>query len=296
VQRLRTLTPFLIATSIVIVAWLVFVVGFQDHDHLVTRFSDVLNGEYLSVAYALVPVLAWLIWGPSTIRAWGGTRSYVGRAVLCLGLGLTSWAAGAVVWFYYDTCQMWFGPLDCGAVAKDPYPSLADAFYLGLVPFALVVLHSFARVLGLGKRHVAQFAGCFAVAALASGYWGLPSTTILGLHYGHDYLVFDGASTAELIVGYGYVVSEGLMMSAALVIALNSVRIAGGYLRRPMIVVAACFAFLYFADFLFVWRDSTGDYDANGDFTELLYAAYCLAGAWALREFHVLAARIRGGA
>jgi hypothetical protein len=78
------------------------------------------------------------IWGPLTwasaaIAAFLISKRYWGsqafaKAYLALGIAIACSTAGETIWIYYEN------------TGQDPYPSIADVFYFGLYPFALVHL------------------------------------------------------------------------------------------------------------------------------------------------------------
>jgi hypothetical protein len=207
-----------------------------------------------------------------------------------MGIGLISWGLGNVMWFYYDTCHRWPWVLDCGAKPADPYPSYADVFYLGLLPFALAGLFQLSRVLALRPRDFLIGIVFLAAAFVTTGYWGLKPVTTLHIlgnsyTYGHGYMVYAGASTTELLVGYGYIVTDAVLVALALVLLVHARRLAGGMFLGPILAFVGSFVALYIADFVFVWRDSVGIYELNGDVTEVGYSAFMVLGTVGLYLF-----------
>src|SRR5438445_12965522 len=89
--------------------------------HAVTAMDDI--GEAVAAAIASA-ACAWV-----ASRAVGKDR--LGWALMSISAGL--WAAGEVVWSYYEV----------GLGVQVPYPSLADAGFLSAVPFAIAGIRSF---------------------------------------------------------------------------------------------------------------------------------------------------------
>ena len=74
-------------------------------------------------------------------RAWGARQTGVWGASFLFGLATASWAVGQCVWMYYE--HILHDPA--------PYPSLADAGFLGVYPFllaAILRLHAQRRAAG----------------------------------------------------------------------------------------------------------------------------------------------------
>ncbi|HZQ48850.1 MAG TPA: hypothetical protein VFB69_00925 [Candidatus Dormibacteraeota bacterium] len=120
-------------------------------DQAVTAIDDL--GEALAAAIACA-ACAW-----AATRAAGKER--LGWTLMSISTGL--WAAGELVWSYYEVWQQ----------ATVPTPSLADAGFLGAVPFAIGGIRSFwsdaAR--GTSVRWRVWFDGVIVAIALTCTAW-----------------------------------------------------------------------------------------------------------------------------
>ena len=98
-----------------------------------------LGGTYAAATFCnLAEVTTALFATYACLRAARGLTGPARRAWAMLGIGMLSWTAGQLVWTWYESVRQ----------TEVPFPSLADAGYLGLVPFALagmVVLISVRR-------------------------------------------------------------------------------------------------------------------------------------------------------
>ena len=73
--------------------------------------------NWQGAVYVLAPLTA-VMTGVIAVRQFS-TRAAQGKAIAMLTLGVAAWCVGELLWTYYDL-----------VVSIDPYPSLADVFYL----------------------------------------------------------------------------------------------------------------------------------------------------------------------
>src|SRR3989338_5801855 len=71
-------------------------------------------------------------------KKWGGAKSYVGRGLIFLSLGLLGEWFGQTVWTYYNVIEK----------IEVPYPSIADIGYLSIIPLYALGVLSFAKATG----------------------------------------------------------------------------------------------------------------------------------------------------
>src|SRR2546425_3865672 len=133
--------PFVAAAAAVALVSLAYALNIRTvffGPHAVTAIDDI--GEAVAAALASL-ACAW-----AASRAAGKDR--LGWALMSISAGL--WAAGEVVWSYYEV----------GLGVQVPYPSLADAGFLSAVPFAIAGLRSFlSKPRGTSSRWRVWFDG-----------------------------------------------------------------------------------------------------------------------------------------
>src|SRR5712691_4569258 len=118
-QRIFAIAAAVVAVSSIAYA-LILKFGFFG-DQAVTAIDDIGEAVAAGVASA---ACAW-----AASRATGKDR--LGWALMSISTGL--WAAGEVVWSFYEV----------GLGVPVPYPSLADAGFLSAVPFAVAGIRAF---------------------------------------------------------------------------------------------------------------------------------------------------------
>ena len=160
--------------------------------------------------------------------------------VLCTGLG--DW-----LWMYFEVIR-----------GLEPYPSLADAFYVAQYPFYAFGLISAAlayKALVDVKRPLLITA---ALSVLASA--GVTFGLLL------PYIIADPEETVAVkVLSSLYPLADILLAAApAVFIALVVARLGGGRLALPWRAVALGLLLLAAADTLFSWMDWTGAYTAGG--------------------------------
>ena len=150
-RRHRTFAGVMAAVLLASIVYAVILKTGVFGDQAVTAIDDL--GEALAAAVACA-ACAW-----AATRAAGKER--LGWTLMSISTGL--WAAGELVWSYYEVWQQ----------ATVPTPSLADAGFLGAVPFAIGGIRSFwsdaAR--GTSVRWRVWFDGVIVGIALTCTAW-----------------------------------------------------------------------------------------------------------------------------
>lgn len=188
-----------------------------------------------------------------------------GRAYGVLAIGLACWLTAESVWTYYRI----------GLGIENPFPSIADAFWLaGYVPFAYH-LFSTARFFGKGIRRSLLGLVIAAVAAYTVFYISI----IL-----QAFELTGPEALLSLAIGISYPVADGIILLPALAIVMHSRR--GKLTSIPWIFVA--FIILVAADSFLGLGAVTAATDITFHITMLFNAAYlCIAAGlfWYNRMF-----------
>ncbi|MDD5490091.1 MAG: hypothetical protein PHP25_05440, partial [Candidatus Moranbacteria bacterium] len=130
-----------------------------------------------------------------------GFKSYNGKALLLIAFGLTSWAAGELIWYIFKNF-----------LNIDPFPSIADFFFLLAYPLLFLGILFGTRLARanwsqLNKKTAWADIAAVAVLAAAVSYWGIykaydPQTNIFEnlilMSYGIADLILIGALILSL--------------------------------------------------------------------------------------------------
>jgi diguanylate cyclase (GGDEF)-like protein len=175
---------------------------------------------------------------------------------LLLALGQFSFVVGDLLWLYYEQ------------VGETPFPSLADAFYLGGYPFIAVALAGFiSRRIGGGDR-----AGLLDAAILTTGVAVVSWTTLVA-----PGLVDSELTPLELGISLAYPLADLILIGVAMGILTTPGARTGafGLLVGSLVI-------LFGADQLYALANLNEAY-VSGSPLDLGYlAAYLLTGATAL--------------
>jgi signal transduction histidine kinase len=197
--------------------------------HAVTVIDDI--GEAVAAAIASA-ACAW-----AARRAAGKDR--LGWALMSTSAGL--WAAGELVWSYYEV----------GLGVQVPYPSLADAGFLSAVPFAIAGIRSFwSKPRGTSSRWRVWFDGVIVALALTSTAWGFGLRTVYG----------SGAPWSTKVFDLAYPVSD-ILIGTVLILAI---RRATEYQKGRMALLLAGVASYSIADSAFSYLTAQGAYGSVG--------------------------------
>ncbi|MDX6698377.1 MAG: hypothetical protein QOE65_1774 [Solirubrobacteraceae bacterium] len=160
-------------------------------------------------------------------------------AWLAIGLGVLSYFAGEVYW-----------SLRLTGLADPPYPSLADALYLGFYPLSYVGLVLLVR--GRMRHFPASLwldgiVGALAIAAVGATFVIQP---VLDATHG---------SVAVVVTNLAYPLGDLLLVTV--IVAMLSLT---GWRSRPLVLLAAGFAIASVADSIFLVQTARGGYVEGG--------------------------------
>jgi hypothetical protein len=197
-------------------------------DKAVTAIDDI--GEAVAAAIA-AGACAW-----AASRAHGKDR--VGWALMGISAGL--WAAGEVVWSYYEVFQG----------IPTPYPSLADAGFLSAVPFAFAGIRAFwGPPRGTSASWRIWFDAVIVAIALTSTAWGFGLRT-----------VWESDSPTKAL-DLAYPVSD-ILIGAVLILAI---RRATQQQKGRMALLLAGVALYSISDSAFAYLNAENSFGAVGN-------------------------------
>lgn len=192
-------------------------------------------------------------WGLSIARAWGWTRSLMGKAIIVLSLGLLAEEFGQLVFSYYNIFVQ----------VLVPYPSLADVGFFANIPFYLVGIVLLARASGIQftlrkLSHKLQLVALPATMLLISYFFFLQNYE------------FDWTNPLKIFLDFGYPMGQAIYVSIALLVYSLSRNILGGIMRNRILFLLLAFIAQYVADFNFLFQSSRGTW-YNAGYGDYLY-------------------------
>ncbi len=222
---------FAIAAAVVLVASIAYAFILKTGvfgDRPVTIIDDL--GEAVAAAIA------------SGACAWAATRATgkerLGWTLMSISTGL--WAAGELVWSYYEVWQQ----------VAVPYPSLADAGFLGAVPFAIGGIRAFwsDAAHGTSARWRVWFDGVIVAIALTCTAWAF------GLRE-----VYQSDSSTRLL-DLAYPVTD-IVVGTVLILAIRRATHQQAGKMALLLAGVACYSV---ADSAFAYLNAHGTYDSVG--------------------------------
>lgn len=175
-----------------------------------------------------------------------GIKSNLGKMLLFFGLGLWCYAAGLVVWVYYNFF------LRVGI----PFPSLADIFFVLFYPVMGLACYNLLRMYKpLINRAILRDSVLIAIISLLAVFLFFEKPD-LSSHLG----------LIEKIINVLYPGGDTILVAMVLI----ALRIGGGKIHPSLYILLFGLTVQASADFLFVFRNANSTY-WNGDISDLLY-------------------------
>jgi hypothetical protein len=244
----------------------------------VSGWSGLLNPlhpAFFGIYSSTLTIVPLLLFVQPIARAFGGWGSAIGRACWAFGLSTVAFGLGNLIWLIYNLFD------------QEPYPSLADAGYLSLLPLMTIGLVSMTRVLGVRGRDSLIIVGGFIVLLIPTALltW---TFDIGGATFGLGWLIDpespgalatlgnlltgDVASFAELanLISVIYILMDVVLISMAFVVMVYARRAAGGIFLLPIVTVACACAAQYLGDMVFFKGYFTGNF-YDGDLSDVGY-------------------------
>ncbi|MDI6777906.1 MAG: hypothetical protein QMD77_01840 [Patescibacteria group bacterium] len=188
--------------------------------------------SFLAETLYLFPVFLAVLAGFFASEVYG-PKSHNGKALALIAFGLAFWAAGELIWYIFKNF-----------LNIDPFPSVADAFFLLAYPlfFAGILIGTrLAEIKWNRMNKSAIAAGITAIVILAAAvsYWGI-------------YKVYDPeTSPLENIIAMSYGVGD-LILIGALIFSLGAARaFRGGRFGTLWTILTGGFFFFLVADIFF---------------------------------------------
>lgn len=244
---------FKLVTIVAITAFMVITWALIFFSHTVAKNPN----YYWQIAMGLSG-LVFSIFGIATAAKWNWLKSGVGRGVFFISLGLLAWSIGQLGWSYFLIAS----PED-----ESPGSHLLDIIDFAAIPLWFIGIIMLSKATGaryaLKKRSGQLFIVFVSLIMIAISYYFLVVEARGGTAY------FDQPFW-KAFFDLGYSVGDAILATIAIVVFALSWKLLGGRFKLPITVILLGFVLLYFADFVFSFRDGRGEY-FNGDITDLLY-------------------------
>lgn len=150
----------------------------------------------------------------------------------------TAWAIGNVFWFYYQNIA-----------ESQPYPSVADVFYVAALPLAAAGLLYFPVDADTGTAKLRRLLDAFAICGAV---FLLSGNTILG----EALVATTGTSLVDLVI-LSQPVGDAILLSLALLLLT---RLASGNRAAPALLAAGFFTYTL-ADSVYVYQALRGTFE-----------------------------------
>jgi hypothetical protein len=244
-MKLNSKSSFLLGYLVVMY---IFWIGLQ-----VSHIKDSPINLVWGIGINFIPTFGGLF-GLSIARQWGGFKSFVGKAIGFLSLGLLSWSIGNWIWSYYN----FFGNIDV------PYPSFADIGYILAVPLWTIGIFQLSKVTG-AKFSVRRVTGRLYVILLPIivGVFSYFSLFVVARASRFDWT---NAGILKIFFDLAYPIGDWKILTLAFLIWGLSLKYLGGRYRWPIFTILFGFILMFFADFSFSYSTTLGSYYNGGPF------------------------------
>lgn len=249
--------PLLVVFLAHILFWAVIQLFFKDASWYLTVI------DYFGATYGLVA----LIGGTAALvgaKKWGGLKSYVGKVILGIGVGLLFTEFGQLAFSFYNIVKH----------VELPYPSIADVGFFGAIPLYIFGAYFLMRTVNAGslKR---VFASPKGAAVL------LIPLALSAVAYFVNFRDFSFTENGVLgtILDIADPVGHVFYLSFALIALTRIKGLYGGLFRRPIMLIIAAFMMQYVADQNFLYQSNNESW-VSGQYGDILYLFAYVLMAW----------------
>jgi len=256
----------------------VFLTGWWLYLHA-TNHTDSLAGNWFAALYGGVALVGGL-YGLVAAKGWGFFKSYFGKAIILLSLGLLLQEFGQLAYSYAFSLKH----------IELPYPSVADIGYFGSIFMYIAGALYLMKGVGVGgilKRSPAKLTigVTIPLLVLSLSYW----------FFLKGY-TFEGTPGLTAFFDFGYPLGQAIYVSLALVTLLSMGNMLGGVMKAPVLLLLLAFVMQYTADFNFLYQSHHGTWTVIGYGDYLYLLAYFVMGASLISLNRALAKAFAQGA
>ncbi|MFZ2192952.1 MAG: hypothetical protein WAV31_01800 [Candidatus Moraniibacteriota bacterium] len=199
-------------------------------------------GIIVDALYLIAPISAFLV-GNLLLKNLG-TKNLLGFSILFLVLGMLLFSIGEIVWFFFVY-----------VFKIEPYPSLADFFFLGVYPISLVgiILKIRSEKIKWSLWFFKKFLPFIFLLSISAGvvfYYGVYSA----------YIPED--SLASNVVSMLYGIGDLILIFGCFLILVITIEYKGGKMFSPWILTTLSYSILLVADVLFSANKDAYDINA----------------------------------
>lgn len=217
-------------------------------------FLGGIKGSYINDAFGFA-YGGFSIWGGITglmvASKWGGLKSIIGRAIICLSIGLLLQAFGQYSFWYLNSVLK----------IEIPYPSIPDIGFFGTIPFYIYAAYLLAKSSG-AKISLKSFENKLQAVIIPLGMLAIAYTLFL-----RNYK-FDWNSPLTIFLDFGYPMGQAIYISIAILTYSLSRKILGGIMKFPIIFLIFAFFAQFLSDYTYVLFK---DQYFPGSFIDYLY-------------------------
>lgn len=217
-----------------------------------TGIKEVDENYLFGFAYALIALIGGIN-GLFVSKKWGGSKSFIGRGIIFLSLGLLGLWFGQTAWTYYNII----------ARVEVPYPSLADIGYFSIIPLYAIGMLSFAKA-AVTKSSLRTIKGKLVVIIIPLVMVAISYFLFL------RNLTPDFTSPIRTFLDFGYPFGEAITISIALLTFELSRGVLGGKMKSKILYLIFALIVQYVTDYTFLYQATEGTY-YNGGIVDLMY-------------------------
>ncbi len=233
------------------------------------------QAELFSALYGLMALFGGVA-GLFISKKWGGHKSYIGRAVLLVSLGLLAQEFGQITYSAYTYLFH----------QEIPYPSLGDLGYFGSVIFYIFAVINIIKAtslkISLGSLKKKTVVVLIPLALLAGSYFMFLR--------GYE---FDFSQPLTVFLDLGYPLGQAFYIALAILAFLLSRKYLGGLMRPVILFLLFALVWQYAADFTFLYQVSRETWETGGS-NELIYLIAYFVMTLALVRFNVVISKLSG--
>lgn len=213
----------------------------------------------LSEVYGVVTLLGG-IYGLLIAKRWGYFKSYFGKTIILISIGLLLQEFGQLDYSYLNSVKH----------VAVPYPSYPDIGFFGSIPvyiFAAIYLFKGLNIMSIIKKSPLKLilGIIIPIIILVVSYWFL----LRGYSTG-------GKSNAAIFFDFAYPIGQAIYVSIALITLIFVTKQLGGLMKYPVLLLLIAYLTQYASDFNFLYQTLHSTW-APGHYGDYIYfLAYCI--------------------
>lgn len=202
-------------------------------------FLGGIKGTIINDAFGLI-YGGFSVWGGIIglviSKRWGGFKSIIGRAVICLSIGLLLQGFGQYSFWYLNSISK----------IEIPYPSIPDIGFFGTIPFYIYAAFLLAKSSGV-KISLRSFRN-----QLQAVFIPLIMLIVAYTLFLRNY-EFNWNDPLIIFLDFGYPFGQAVYISIAILTYSLSRKILGGVMRFPILFLICAFSAQFLSDYLYVY-------------------------------------------